>query len=70
MNNEERTPFVDSNLRRAYLEGLKSREWETNTYMSPPMRAAWDSGRNERARLRAIEEQLQEQQRRAADADR
>ncbi len=70
MNNAEKTPYVDANLRRAYLAGLNSREAETNTYMSPPMRAAWDSGRHERDRCRAIEEQLQEQQRRAAETDR
>ena len=50
MNNEEKTPFADSNLRRAYLRGLNSKEWQTNDYMSPPMRAAWDSGRAERDR--------------------
>lgn len=50
MNNQENTPFQDANLRKAYLEGLRSPEWQTNPYESPPMRAAYDSGRAERQR--------------------
>lgn len=53
MNNQEKTPFVDSNLRRAYRRGLTSKDWQKNDYMSPAMRAAWDSGRAKRDRLKA-----------------
>lgn len=55
MNNEENTPFVDANLRKAYLEGLRSPDWQTNPYESP-LRAAYDSGRAERARRRLEQE--------------
>lgn len=48
MNNHEKTPFADANLRRAYLEGVAGVE---RSYVSPPMVAAYDLGRYERERL-------------------